>query len=78
MVGIFKIFCKIGLFCNILGYVMYFFNKIKGWFIMRIMYYLGNVIVIYIKVGDKCFCGNKLGEKKLDSECKMLCIGDKE
>lgn len=45
---------------------------------MRIMYYWGNVIVINIKVGDECFCGNKLGKKKLDSECKMLCIGDKE
>lgn len=78
MVGIFKIFRKTGLFCNILGCVMYFFNKTKGRFITRTMYYSGNVIVIYIKAGDKCFCGNKLGEKKSDSECKTPCTGDKE
>lgn len=42
------------------------------------MYYWGNVIVIYIKAGDECFCGNKLGKKKSDSECKTPCTGDKE
>ncbi|XP_034324268.2 uncharacterized protein [Magallana gigas] len=31
-----------------------------------------------LEAGDECFCGNKLGKKKSDSECKTPCTGDKE